>query len=223
MLKEASASNQNVTKLVPSQDAITKPMKVLVVDNGTHYKKRLTNLLKGFDVTRISHTEINPKTHAVGFDLILLSGAYGKESIKTSADTHYRDEQALIRSAKVPVIGLCYAAQLIAYMYGAKLSTVPEDGRRIKGLKRIWNVKKTPFDFFPYYGGWVWASQRWRITELPDALECWCASNEGVEVFKHKKKPIYGLQFHPERRAENNHGSQILGKILEIEFGKKHL
>ncbi len=197
-------------------------MKVLVVDNGTHYKKKLTNLLSDFDITKVTHKELDESHHIAKYDLIVLSGAYGTHSVKHHADTELAAEQDLIKNAKCPVIGLCYAAQLIAYMYGARLSTVPEDGRRIKGLKRIWNVKKTPFDFFPYYGAWVWASQRWRITELPDVLECWCASNEGVEVFKHKTKPIYGLQFHPERRAENNHGSQILGKILEIEFGKKH-
>ncbi len=195
-------------------------MKVLVVDNGTHYKQRLANLLKGFEITRIHCDEIDVDYHANNFDLIVLSGAYGKASIKTSADIHYKDEQSLIKKTKAPVIGLCYAAQLIAYMYGARLSTVPEDGRRIKGLKRIWNVKKTPFDFFPYYGAWVWATQRWRITELPDVLECWCASNEGVEVFKHKTKPIYGMQFHPERYTGKNHGRQIFAKILEIEFGK---
>ena len=105
-------------------------------------------------------------------------------------------------------------------MYGAKLSRVP-GGEKIKGIKLIWNVKKTPFDFFGYEGAKVWASQRWRITELSEVLECWCASAEGVEVFKHKTKPIYGLQFHPEHHTRNDDGRRIFEKIVEIELGSR--
>jgi GMP synthase (glutamine-hydrolysing) len=195
-------------------------MKVLVVDNGTHYKKRLNSLLDGHRVTTVSLHDVSPKLHKQDFDLIVLSGAYGGHAVKYGADRVLAHEQAFIRQAKMPIIGLCYSAQLIAYMFGAKLSRVP-GGEKIKGIKLIWNVKKTPFDFFSYAGGKVWASQRWRITDLPHELECWCASAEGVEVFKHKTKPIYGLQFHPEHHTRNDDGRRIFEKIVEIELGKK--
>jgi anthranilate/para-aminobenzoate synthase component II len=95
-------------------------------------------------------------------------------------------------------------------------------GQRIKGIKKhIYNVKKTPFTFFRYYGATVFSSQRWRMTELPDELEAWCASSEGIEVFKHKQKPLYGLQFHPERRAGKNDGARMFFTIVEQETGFK--
>jgi GMP synthase-like glutamine amidotransferase len=59
------------------------------------------------------------------------------------------------------------------------------------------------------------------MTELADELEAWCASSEGIEVFKHKTKPLYGLQFHPERRAEKNDGARMFFTIIEIETGFK--
>ncbi len=195
-------------------------MKVLLVDNGTHYKKRLLGLVARHDVTRVTFEELDLDLHARGFDLIVLSGAYKTHEVKNYSNSVYAKEQELIRRAdpSTVIIGICLGAQLIAYMYGARLSVVPS-GQRIKGIKRIWNVKKTPFDFFPYYGGKVWASQKWRITELPKELECWCASGEGVEVFKHTKKPIYGLQFHPEHRTADEDGKRIFDKILKLEFG----
>ncbi|HVS78958.1 MAG TPA: hypothetical protein VHD84_01555 [Candidatus Saccharimonadales bacterium] len=193
-------------------------MKVLVVDNGTHYKKRLNGLLNGHQVTTISYQEISQGLHDKGFDLIVLSGAYGGHAVKYGA-AELAEEQEFIRQAKVPVIGLCYAAQLIAFMYGAKLSRVP-GGEKIKGIKLIWNVRQNPFDFFGYEGAKVWASQRWRITDMPEELDCWCASAEGVEVFKHRTKPIYGLQFHPEHHTKNDDGRKIFEKIIELEFGK---
>ncbi|MBI2285396.1 hypothetical protein HYU82_01050 [Candidatus Saccharibacteria bacterium] len=195
-------------------------MKILVIDNGTHYKKRLNGLLNGHQVTTISYQDIKPDMHKQGFDLIVLSGAYGGHAVKYGADDILAHEQEFIRQAKSPVIGLCYSAQLIAHMYGARLSRVP-GGEKIKGIKLIWNVKKTPFDFFDYEGAKVWASQRWRITELPEELESWCASAEGVEVFKHRSKPIYGLQFHPEHHTKNDDGRRIFERIVELELGEK--
>lgn len=193
-------------------------MRALIVDNGTHYKKRLNGLLEGYDTTVVQHKNISVDLHDQGFDLIVLSGAYGTQSVKYYGDKILAHEQEFIRSAKVPVIGICYSAQLIAHMYGARLSTLPGGGRRFKGMKTIWNVKQTPFDFFGYSGGRVWSSQRWRITDLPDSLEAWCASATGVEVFKHHEKPIYGLQFHPEHYTAHKDGQRIFNKILEIEL-----
>lgn len=196
-------------------------MKVLLVDNGTHYKKRLEDLLGDFEITKVDFRDLSPKLHEERFDLIVLSGAYNTNSVKYYGDKVFAAEQEFINQAQVPVIGLCFAAQLIAHMHGAKLSFALPGGERIKGLKTIWNVKKTPFDFFGYHGGKVWASQRWRITELPDSLDCWSVSNEGVEVFRHRQKPIYGLQFHPERQAENNDGHRIFHSIIDLEFKRK--
>lgn len=197
-------------------------MKVLIVDNGTHYKKRLLSLVGRHQVSWVSYDELDPQVHTQGFDLIVLSGAYKTYEVKNYADSIYAKEKELIKKAApgTVIVGICLGAQLIGYMYGAKLSVVPS-GKKIKGIKRIWNVIPTPFDFFRYYGGKVWASQKWRITELPDELECWCASGEGVEVFKDKKKPVYGLQFHPEHHTKDDDGKKIFDKILQLEFRAK--
>lgn len=190
-------------------------MKVLIVDNGTHFKNKLTNLLAGHEITRIDHRDADPKKHGTGFDLIILSGAYATHSVKYYGDKLFAEELELIRNTETPIIGLCFGAQLVARLYGARLSFV-QGGKSIRGPKRVWNIKQTPFDFFPYYGAKVWASQRWRITELPGSMEAWCASAHGVEVFKHRKKHIYGIQFHPEYYTQDNDGRRIFNKIIEL-------
>lgn len=193
-------------------------MRVLLIDNDTHYKKKISELLKEADVVSMPYNEISPGLLNDSFDLIVLSGTQSPHSAKYDADSVWAQELELIRTARVPVIGICLGAQLVAHSFGARLSTVPGN-QRIKGIKRIYNIKRTPFTFFKYAGGRVFASQRWRITELPDELEAWCASAEGIEVFKHKKRPLYGLQFHPERRAEDNDGARIFFSIVKQETG----
>lgn len=197
-------------------------MKVLIVDNGTHYKNRLLSLVDGYKTDWVTYNELDPEVHSQGYDLIVLSGAYKTYEVKNYADSIYAKENELIKltEAGTIVIGICLGAQLIAHIYGARLSTLP--GRaRIKGLKNIWNVKQTPFDFFAYHGAKVWASQKWRITDLPPELICWCASAEGVEVFKVRGKPIYGLQFHPEHHTTQDDGRKIFRKIIQLEVRKK--
>jgi GMP synthase-like glutamine amidotransferase len=196
-------------------------MRVLLVDNGTLYREKMLKLLQEFVVTRVSYKDISLELLNDDFDLVVLTGAYKANSVKYYGDKLWANEQDLIHAAKVPVIGICLGAQLIAHSYGTRLSFVP-GGKRIKGIKKnVYNVKKTPFKFFKYYGATVFSSQRWRMTELADELEAWCASSEGIEVFKHKSKPLYGLQFHPERRAEKNDGARMFFTIIEIETGFK--
>jgi GMP synthase (glutamine-hydrolysing) len=196
-------------------------MRVLLVDNGTLYRKKMLKLLQEMEVVRVPYQQVSKDLLKQDFDLIVLTGAYNSNSVKYYGDKLWAQEQELIRTAKVPVIGICLGAQLIAHNFGTRLSFVP-GGKRIKGIKKhIYNVKKTPFNFFKYYGATVFSSQRWRMTELSDDLEAWCASAEGIEVFKHKKKPLYGLQFHPERRAEKNDGARMFFTIVQKETGFK--
>ena len=84
--------NLNGTKSAPK---FFLKMKVLVIDNGTHYKKRLNGLLNRHRITTISYKDINPDLHQQDYDLIVLSGAYGGHAVKYGADDLLVHEQEL--------------------------------------------------------------------------------------------------------------------------------
>ncbi len=193
-------------------------MKTLLIDNGTHYKKKIISLLGEFDVTVVERQNLTSYLARTNeFDLIVLSGANnGSPSVKRNS-RQYGKELELIRNSGVPIIGICLGAQLIAFEYGARLSLLPE---KVKSIIHIFGINKNPFNI-RYHGEKVFASHRWRITDLSEDLIGLAASSDGIEIFKHRARPIYGLQFHPERRAERNNGARIFRQIVQLEVSQK--
>src|SRR6185369_3924313 len=110
----------------------------------------------------------------------------------------------------IPIIGICLGFELIAHLLGAKLSKLP--------VRRINNIKIFPVQKDVILEGMasprVYQGHVWRVTDLPPELICLAASKDGIEIVKHKKKPIYGLQFHPEKDRHNNDGPAIFHNIV---------
>ncbi len=189
---------------------------VLLIDNDTHYKQKLRQLLDGHELTVIDYTQIS-EIKPTDFDVIVLSGGGIKtedgrrRSLKRFSHL-YEDQIELVKSAPVPIIGICLGCQIIGHAYGAKLSR--QFKIRRKGLNEIVAIRHHEI-----MGGLkeavVFQSNRWIITDLPDELICIAASDEGAEIIYHHGKPLFGVQFHPERRVGHNDGAKIFRKILE--------
>ncbi len=190
-------------------------MRVLLVDNNTEFQTNIRGLLSDYDVDTIHFRSLSTlsKKALREYDLIVLSGGTGP-TVKRNHH-QYGLEVDIILHSKTPIIGICLGAQLIAHTYGARLTKLP---KRVKGIVKIFGVRQNPFNYF-YHGERVFASHEWRITDLPHELECLAASGDGVEMFRHVKKPIYGLQFHPERRLERNSGPRIFRQIVSELIG----
>ncbi|MBS7647935.1 MAG: glutamine-hydrolyzing GMP synthase [Candidatus Bathyarchaeia archaeon] len=111
----------------------------------------------------------------------------------------------------LPVLGLCYGHQLLAYMaggqvgpakrkeYGATYVTVDKPVGVLKGLNKREKV---------------WMSHGDTVFAVPDEYEVLAhTENCPVAAFRHKVKPIYGLQWHPEV-AHTEKGMQMLRNFL---------
>jgi len=100
---------------------------------------------------------------------------------------------------KVPVLGICYGAQLTAKLFGGRVdkSEKREYGRAIFSKEKedifLTNVSPT---------SQVWMSHSDTIKVLPEGFEL-LGTTESIPVAAFKsngttKHPLYGLQFHPE-------------------------
>ena len=60
----------------------------------------------------------------------------------------------------------------------------------------------------------VYESHNFRIKELPEDFIVLGKTDHAIEFFKHKEKPIYGLQFHPEAFVDITQGKELFREII---------
>jgi anthranilate synthase component 2 len=128
----------------------------------------------------------------------------------------------IIRGTSVPLLGVCLGHQAIAIAFGGevnhspsgplhgKTSPIHHNGNGIfRGLPN------------PLVGG---RYHSLAVTGLPQVLEVTARMEDGIIMgIKHKEKPIFGLQFHPES-VLTPHGLKIVENFVMIteEFIIKH-
>ena len=99
---------------------------------------------------------------------------------------------------RLPILGICYGAQLISYTYGGKVESA---GTREYGRQNLQYIDRE----CPLFKGFddhsqVWMSHGDSITKLPEGARI-AASTETVEnaaYYIPEKQPVFGTQFHPE-------------------------
>ncbi len=97
---------------------------------------------------------------------------------------------------RIPILGICYGHQLLATMLGGAV----ERGKGEYGRVEVEIVREDPL-----FKGWnkievVWMSHSDYVAKLPPDLEVLALSRDTgyIAAFRHREKPIYGVQFHPE-------------------------
>ena len=124
---------------------------------------------------------------------VILSGS----PLSVYQDDAFRVDLSGIRG-RLPILGICYGAQLISYTNGGKVESA---GTREYGRQNLQYIDHTN----PLFKGFeehsqVWMSHGDSITALPIGAQR-IASTETVEnaaYYIPGEKPVFGTQFHPE-------------------------
>ena len=186
-------------------------VKIYVVDNGGQWTHREWRSLKYLDCA----TKIIPNTTSFKkivdekVDGLVLSG--GAPRIGLSDTLGNIDEY--LEKASFPILGICAGHQYIARFFGgdAKPAETPEFGKvELEIIKDDGFFKGVPKKSV------VWESHNDEVTKIPDTFELLASSEDcRVQAIKHKNKPFYGLQFHPE--VENTeYGETMFKNFVEI-------
>jgi len=170
---------------------------ILVVDFGGQYCHLIARRVRELNVyseivpSSITAEEIREITPRLNVKGIILSG--GPYSVYEDGSPKIDPK---ILDLGIPILGLCYGHQLIAYLlggevkrgarqeYGVAYVTIDKPISILKGLNRTEKV---------------WMSHGDTVQKLSEDFEILAhTKNCPVAAFHHREKAIYGLQWHPE-------------------------
>jgi GMP synthase (glutamine-hydrolysing) len=165
---------------------------ILILDFGSQYTQLIARRVRELNV----YCEIHPfnKIPALTPEIkgVILSGSpcSVRDNSAPSVDLSHFD-------GKVPVLGVCYGAQLIAHLGGGNVlpSQIREYGRARLSKVDHHNplLKEISLDTQ------VWMSHADTIASVPDSFEIIAStSSVNVAAYRLRGKEIYGIQFHPE-------------------------
>ena len=190
------------------------PNKVLILDFGSQYTQLIARRVRELNI----FCEIFPYNSSSfklkDFSAVILSGSpfsvRSKDALKINLDNI---------KGKMPLLGICYGAQYLAYNYGglvdlsksreygrANLVSISNQSRLLKGLP-----EKSQ----------VWMSHADTIVKLPDKSRRIGSTND-VEnaAFCFDNEDTFGIQFHPEVYHSTD-GKLILKNFLKNISGIK--
>ena len=183
--------------------------KILVLDFGGQYNQLIARRVRDLHV----YAEIKPYNkitvddiERIGYKGVILTG--GPNSVYDTAAPHY--DPNLLKLG-IPVLGICYGAQLMAYMAGGSICSAGESSEY--GKTQIRTRDSILFQNVPQQSV-CWMSHTDFIqtppphfTVIADTENCPCAAMCDAE------RRLYGVQFHPEV-THTEYGKQMLHNFL---------
>lgn len=131
-----------------------------------------------------------------------------------SPDDYPETKQLFLSMYKqIPFIGVCLGHQMIASYLGG---VIVKGARPIQGFIHEIETKvgESLFQGMPKQLQMT-RYHSLHVAQLPDELEAIGWSQDGViQIIKHKTRPIYGVQFHPESCGSQD-GDRLMYRILK--------
>jgi GMP synthase (glutamine-hydrolysing) len=184
--------------------------KILILDFGSQYTQLIARSIRELNV----YCEIQPCTKPIDYSSaikgVILSG-----SPYSVNDEFAPKPDVLAIASKVPVLGVCYGAQLIAQSTGG---VVGKSAHREYGRAHLDNIVADPLFTAIENGSQVWMSHSDSVKELAASLTC-IATTASIPVAAFKAAegfipyPMYGIQFHPEV-THSEQGKQLIKNFV---------
>ena len=193
-------------------------MKILFVNNKDSFVWNLVDYVSIFepDTVVVPNTIPLKEVEKIDPDAIVISPGPGHpanpKDIGTCLD--------IIRETRVPLLGVCLGHQAIAVAFGGEVSHSPSGPLHGKATLINHNGNSIYQGLpNPLVGG---RYHSLAITKLPQDFEVTAKTRDGIIMgIKHKQRPIYGLQFHPESVLTPD-GLKIVENFLKVARGKNH-
>ncbi|MFI5047806.1 MAG: glutamine-hydrolyzing GMP synthase [Acidimicrobiia bacterium] len=184
---------------------------VLVVDFGAQYAQLIARRVREAHV----YSEIVPRSMPVAEMLarrprgIIFSGGPASVHVEGAPSI-----DSAVYDAGVPLLGICYGAQLVAQQLGGVVRETGGGEYGRTALTRVGGTRSVLLSGSPDDVLTVWMSHGDAIAETPPGFVV-TASSPGAPVaaFEDHERGVYGVQFHPEV-AHTERGQEMLKAFL---------
>jgi GMP synthase (glutamine-hydrolysing) A subunit len=206
-----------------------KSKEILIINNEKHvdepgwipHIKNALTAIDNFYLTIIHHSKV---TYQVIDDLqpecIILTGRVEHHWEDGEIERDYVPRLSILKDFDIPILGICAGLQIIASMFGG------ETGRMVEGNEDVLEegyTKLTILKDDPIFKGldqtfYCKQAHRDEVKVLPEDFDHLASSDMcEIQAMKHKNRPIYGVQFHPEwYTKELRDGRAILENFLRF-------
>ncbi len=169
-------------------------MKTLLINNHTKLLDELVAILPG-EVTVIDKNDF-ALTATEPFDFIVLSGGSNVPTVLHHPEEYLLETELLLTTTK-PVLGICLGAEIVGTTFGGELASVEKH----EGPLTISITDSSLADAVGSKELISYECHSVGMKKTPADLITCATSPHSIEIFKHKTKPIVGIQFHPEITA----------------------
>lgn len=183
--------------------------KILVLDFGGQYNQLIARRVREHHV----YAEIKPynkitpmEIKTAGYKGVIFTG--GPNSVYDESAPHY---DPAVLDLGIPILGICYGAQLMAYMAGGVVSSA--DSGSEYGKTEVFTDHSMLFRGFQNHSI-CWMSHTDYISQVPEGFrviartgKCPCAA------MADESRKLYAVQFHPEV-THTEFGKQMLQNFL---------
>ena len=183
--------------------------KILVLDFGGQYNQLIARRVRDQHI----YAEIRPyskitieEMKEIGYKGIIFTG--GPNSVYDETSPHY---DPAILDTGLPILGICYGDQLMAYMAGGEVSGAADTSEY--GRATLFAEESILFQDVPKESI-CWMSHTDYVSKVPEGFrniahtdQCPCAA------MSDEARNLYGVQFHPEV-THTAYGAQILKNFL---------
>jgi GMP synthase (glutamine-hydrolysing) len=178
-------------------------MRILVVNNYGQFNHLIRRSIRDKVDTDLISNETPPE--AIDAQGLILGGGPALERAGHCPD--------YLREMDIPILGICLGLQVMGTTFGGKVAPgtiggyaevdvdVVEEDDILKGLPSRFRT---------------WASHADQVIELPPDFEVLARSNVcEIEAMRHKTRPLYGVQWHPEV-VHTEHGQELLDNFIAV-------
>jgi len=180
--------------------------KILILDFGSQYTQLIARRIREMEVyceVLPFHSQVLPSPDIAG---VILAGS--PRSVREQNPLQPATDWF---ASGLPVLGICYGAQLMAYQMGGEVA--PGETREY-GRAHLQTLHKSLLLDGIMDQSAVWMSHSDTITRLPDHFHALaCTASIPVAAMAHREKPWFGLQFHPEV-IHSEQGMQVLKNFV---------